>query len=144
MRLVLRLKSNGIQKLFLRLRSRFQECSDTCKLFDDGYTFNKDECTQCHCEDGAETCVDICSETFSEWSDWSQCPICGQNATQQSYRSCSGLQCKQKTEILNRNCDIPDCHDALGCRVSAQLRNFTRSGCSAMGYIINYFIKYSH
>lgn len=77
-------------------------------------------------------------ESWHEWSAWSQCPICGRNATQQRYRACDGSRCKIKTELEKRKCQIPDCHDELGCRVNTQLRNFTRNGCLADNVVVNY------
>lgn len=39
---------------------------------------------------GSESCEDLCKENWHDWSEWSDCPICGRNATQQRYRACDG------------------------------------------------------
>ena len=114
------------------------ECSAICQQFENGYTYNKNNCTQCECAGGAELCTDICKEMWHEWSSWSQCPICGRNATHQRYRACEGSNCRDKTEIEKAPCLIPDCHDDFGCRVNTQLRNFTRNDCSTDNVVVNY------
>ena len=117
---------------------------------------------------GSESCEDICKENWHDWSEWSDCPICGRNATQQRYRACDGsgyvsevipgpgiksknqsrnhtllikfniFRCSEKSEIEKRLCAIPDCHDGNGCRVNTQLRNFTQSGCQVQNVVVNY------
>lgn len=113
-------------------------CSDRCKGVTDGVSFKSDECNECSCSGGAELCVDLCSPSWSNWSAWSECPICGKDVLKARKRSCSGRLCDQQTEEELAACDVPECEANGDCAVTTQVRNFTREGCTAQNVVLSF------